>query len=411
MTTSYPTSGVHEDGRPAGARMIAGVATGVTALIGAARRGPCNRAVRIDSVGDFERQFGGLAADCELGYAVRQFFLNGGTSGWAVRVPRHADTRQWLQGLNSLAAVDRFNLLVLPGLADPEVLAAAADTCRQRTAFLIADAPADARTPALMAACVQSRTLPRTSYGGVYFPWVRMDDPLAPGTPRIAPPGAAVAGLFARTDDRAGIWKAPAGPEAFLQGVQGLECAVDTREAGELADLGVNCLRPLPGGIAVGGARTLDGDARSNSDWRYVPVRRLALYLEESLDCGTRWAAFEPNQPALWAELRAAVESFMQGLFDRGAFMGTRPDLAYLVRCDETTTTQADIEAGEVNIEVRFAPLEPAEFVIVTIRQMTAPPACPAPAGEEERAGDGPGVAAPPARRSRGLRPRRPAPR
>ncbi len=411
MSTHHLAPGVGVEERPAEARAIAGVATGITALIGTARRGPCNRPVPVGSVEEVERQLGGLAAECELGYAARLFFLNGGTIGWVVRVPRQANTRQWLQGLNSLAMVDRFNLLVLPGLADPEVLAAAADTCRQRQAFLIADAPAEAATPELMAARMQSRELPRTGFGAVYFPWVRMADPLNPRSPRATPPGAAVAGLYARTDDRAGVWKSPAGPAAILQGVQGLACAVDDRAGSLLAALGVNCLRSLPSGIVVWGARTLEGGDQPDSDWRYVAVRRLALYLEESIDRGTQWAAFEPNGPALWSRLRSAAGDFLQDLFNRGAFMGAKPDAAYFVRCDQSTTTEADIAAGEVNIEVGFAPIKPAEFVLITVRQMTAPPAAPDAAGRKERAEAGPESAAPAPRPSRGLRPRRTLPR
>ena len=412
MTPNHLTPGVYVAEGAADARTIAGVATGVTALVGATRRGPCNFPVPVGSFDDFERRLGGLAADLELGYAVRQFFLNGGSAGWVVRVPRHADTRQWLQGLNSLAAVDHFNLLVLPGLDDSDVLAAAADTCRQRRAFLIADAPAEARTPDLMAQHVQSGALPRTSFGAVYFPWLRIADPLNPGTPRSAPPGGTMAGLFARTDDIAGVWRAPAGPDAILQGVAGLEGAVSDREGNALAEWGVNCLRTFPHGTVAWGERTLEGGARLNSDWRYVPVRRLALFLEESLDQGTQWVAFEPNGPTLWAALRASVGAFMQALFRRGAFLGAKPSEAYFVKCDEATTTPDDIAAGEVTIEVGFAALRPAEFVVVTIRQLTAPPASSAGPGADRLTGDDSsrsGGAGPRRMRSRGLRQRRPA--
>lgn len=395
--------GARADDCPAGGRAIAGVPTAVTALIGTARRGSINQPEPVGSFADFERIFGGLAADCELGYAVRQFFRNGGASAWVARVPSGSDTRQWLQGLNSLAMVEGFNLLVLPGLADPEVLAAAADTCRQRRAFLIAEAPADARTAERMAACMGSRVLPRSGFGAVYFPWVRIADPLRPGSPRAAPPGGTVAGLYARTDGERGVWRAPAGPEGVLQGVAGLERIPDDREVTRLAGLGVNCLGALANGTVVLGARTLDATNGSDSDWSRVPVRRTALFLEESVERGTQWAAQRPNGPALWAELRAAVGAFLQGLFRRGAFAGPDPASAYWVRCDATTTMPADVAAGEVNIEVGFAPLRPAEFFSLTVRQLTAPP--PAPAGDEAPAAGGVARAL---RRSRGLRPRRP---
>jgi phage tail sheath protein FI len=167
------------------------------------------------------------------------------------------------------------------------------------------------------------------------------------------------------------VWKAPAGTEARLQSVQELDYVLTDPENGVLNQLGVNCLRNFPVYANVAwGARTLDGADQQASEWKYVPVRRLALYLEESLFRGTKWVVFEPNDEPLWAQIRLNVGAFMQRLFRQGAFQGKTAREAYLVKCDGETTTQADIDLGIVNILVAFAPLKPAEFVIIRIQQL-----------------------------------------
>jgi phage tail sheath protein FI len=184
-------------------------------------------------------------------------------------------------------------------------------------------------------------------------------------------PCGAVAGTFARTDVRRGVWKAPAGLEATLVGVPELSVPLTNEENGELNPLGINCLRALPpAGRVIWGSRTLQGDDRLASEWKYVPVRRVALYIEESLYRGTQWVVFEPNDEPLWAQIRLNVGAFMHNLFRQGAFQGTTPREAYLVKCDKETTTQHDINLGIVNIIVGFAPLKPAEFVIIKIQQL-----------------------------------------
>jgi hypothetical protein len=198
-----------------------------------------------------------------------------------------------------------------------------------------------------------------------------MPDPLKENrTASFAPCGAA-AGAIARTDAGRGVWKAPAGIDVGLSGVRGLTYKLTDAENGRLNPLGVNCLRTLPTfGNVVWGARTLAGDDRLASEWKYVPVRRLALFIEESLFRGTHWVVFEPNDEPLWAQIRLNVGAFMQNLFRQGAFQGSTPSEAYFVKCDSSTTTQTDINNGIVNIVVGFAPLKPAEFVIITLQQM-----------------------------------------
>jgi len=180
-----------------------------------------------------------------------------------------------------------------------------------------------------------------------------------------------VAGIFARTDTQRGVWKAPAGLDAVLNNVPALSVDLTDPENGELNQLGINCLRVrIPAGRVVWGARTLQGDDRLASEWKYVPVRRTALFIEESLYRGTQWVVFEPNDEPLWAQIRLNVGAFMHNLFRQGAFQGTTPKDAYFVKCDKETTTQNDINLGIVNIIVGFAPLKPAEFVIIKLQQM-----------------------------------------
>jgi phage tail sheath protein FI len=180
-----------------------------------------------------------------------------------------------------------------------------------------------------------------------------------------------VAGLYARTDSFSGVWKAPAGTPANLLGAQGVEYPLTDGENGMLNPLGVNCIRVFPiYGVVSWGARTLRGADQMTSEWKYVPVRRLALFIEESLYRGTKWAVFEPNDAPLWRQIGSNVGAFMQSLFRQGAFQGGTPSEAYFVKCDNETTTQNDIDRGIVNVLVGFAPLKPAEFVVLKIQQM-----------------------------------------
>ncbi len=167
------------------------------------------------------------------------------------------------------------------------------------------------------------------------------------------------------------MWKAPAGTEATVNGIVGFQDELSDAENGSLNPLAINCLRTLPTyGNVVWGARTLDGDNNRGSEWKYIPVRRMALFLEESLFRGTQWVVFEPNDEPLWAQIRLNINAFLQTLFRQGAFQGATPREAYFVKCDRTTTTQADINMGIVNIHVGFAPLKPAEFVVLRIQQI-----------------------------------------
>lgn len=300
--------------------------------------------------------------------------LQGGSEtpyGPADLYPAFIGDRAARKGLYALEGVDLFNILCLPGVTDSGVLMDAAAYCEERRAFFVVDAPADAVSPEQMATSVSGTALPKSDHAAVYYPWLYIADPLKNGKLRLTPPCGTVAGLYARTDGERGVWKAPAGTEASLVGVQALNYSLTDGENGSLNPLGVNCLRNFPVFGAVSwGARTLRGADQMTSEYKYVPVRRLALFLEESLYRGTQWVVFEPNDEPLWAQIRLNLGAFMNGLFRQGAFQGKTPREAYLVKCDRETTTQDDINRGVVNILVAFAPLKPAEFVVIRIQQL-----------------------------------------
>lgn len=512
VTPTYP--GVYVQEIPSGVRTITGVATSITAFIGRALRGPTDTPITINSYADFERTFGGLWVESALGYAVRDFYLNGGGQAIIVRLyhpttgvsqskaeltvgtltleaasegawgnnlrarvdhnvkpdddslfnlavkddstgqveyfrnlsvdlkhPRRVDkvllhgselvrvagdlpsmrpaaskdpeagTGMWddntdntklsndkvtdkkgadgdsltnaeftgsgkegaKQGLYSLEQTDLFNLLCIPpyrddGTVDPSVITAAASYCEQRRAMLLLDATWANKEEAKRGIADVGTT---SKNAALFFPRLRQPNPLRENQSEDFSPCGAVAGVFARTDAQRGIWKAPAGLDATLVGVPQLSVSLTDAENGELNPLGINCLRALPAaGRVVWGARTLQGDDRLASEWKYIPVRRLALYIEESLYRGTQWVVFEPNDEPLWAQIRLNLGAFMHNLFRQGAFQGKSPREAYFVKCDRETTTQNDINQGIVNITVGFAPLKPAEFVIISLQQM-----------------------------------------
>jgi hypothetical protein len=209
-----------------------------------------------------------------------------------------------------------------------------------------------------------------TPNAAVYFPGIQVTDPLDGNRLREIGPSGALAGIYARTDVSRGVWKAPAGIDAALRGAV-LARTVNESDSARLNPIGVNVLRTLPViGNVVWGARTLFGADQRASEWKYVSVRRTAFYIETSLADGLGWVVFEPNDEPLWAQIRLNVGAFMQDLFRQGAFQGSTPREAYLVKCDRTTTTQSDIDRGVVNILVGFAPLKPAEFVVIRIQQL-----------------------------------------
>jgi phage tail sheath protein FI len=560
VSVSYP--GVYLEEIPSGVRTITGVATSVTAFIGGAPAGPVDDPVTINSYGDFERTFGGLAVDYPMSYAVRDFYLNGGSQALIVRlfvdptnpagdgvasfaiddlvfaasspgkwgndlavsidfdVPKEVkdnlgapvfnltvrlgtavekflnltvgnnarrvdrvlkSSSNWLRwkgdwpataptltkaelavtklaaesdaldaaaadfatakattpalpqadidaakakldaakkaydddyklvaatggggaesdpldaaayigkqidksGIFALDKADLFNLLcILPQDRDGDVPAsvyqAAMAYCAQRRAMLIVDPPTTWDDNPVTAASTARDGLAALGLGGdaarnaaLYFPRLLEADPLRGGQTDSFVPCGAIAGVMARTDVARGVWKAPAGLSAAINGIQGFTVNLNDAENGMLNPLGINCLRSFPvNGRVVWGARTLRGADALADEYKYVPVRRLALYIEESVYRGTQWVVFEPNDEPLWSQIRLNLGAFMNGLFRQGAFQGKTPQEAYFVKCDKETTTQNDVNLGIVNVVIGFAPLKPAEFVIIKLQQI-----------------------------------------
>lgn len=502
VAVSFP--GVYVQELSSGARTIAGVATAVTALLGRALRGPVDEPVAIHSFDDFERTFGGLWVESSLGYAVRDFFLNGGSRAIVVRMyqapvaarshalmdagslllqarepgvwgnalqvriehdvdasdafhltvhddasgqveefhgvsvapghPRQVDrvllnesrllvvagalpgarpaasscrvqedgmaANEGLlsaasfvgaasiaekRGLHALDQADLFNILCIPpylprsddllaGDVDAEVVAAAATYCEGRRAMLLVDAPSGWNQAALALAGIGAvGTASRNA--ALFFPRLLEAVPQRGGQVSAMAPCGAMAGILARTDSNRGVWETPAGLDTALNGVEGLSVAICDADNRLLNERGINCLRAVSAaGRIVWGARTLQGDDSLGSEWKYIPVRRTALYIEESVCRGTQWAAFEPNGEPLWAQIRLTVGAFLHDMFRQGAFQGLTPSEAYFVRCDTQTTSGDECCRGIVNILIGFAPLKPAEFVVITVARSAGQP-------------------------------------
>jgi phage tail sheath protein FI len=305
----------------------------------------------------------------------------GGADGGVVLQAQIQGSEADKTGMFALEKTDLFNLLCLPPLEregdiDPTVYAEALKYCKVRRAMLIVDPSESWNTVTKAQDGIASIRNPMggedyTRNAAIFFPRIKMADPLKQNRLATFVPCGAVAGVFARTDVSRGVWKAPAGIEAGLLGAQEFAVKMTDPENGRLNPLGVNCLRNFRvHGNVVWGSRTLAGSDELGSDWKYIPVRRLTLFIEESLYRGTQWVVFEPNDEPLWAQIRLNVGAFMNDLFRQGAFQGRTPAQAYFVKCDSDTTTQNDINRGIVNIEVGFAPLKPAEFVIIKIKQI-----------------------------------------
>lgn len=288
-------------------------------------------------------------------------------------------TRSNQEGLYALEKVDLLNLLVIPPYnasddIDISVIHEAADYCEKRRAFMIIGPPSSWTQPASAESGIIYLGT-RSANAAVYFPRIQLADPLQNDQMVTQCPSGTVAGVFARTDTNRGVWKSPAGAEASLRGVLGLELSLDDLESNELNPLGINCLRSFPQlGAVIWGSRTLQGHNQSNSEWKHIAVRRTALFIEESLYRGTRWAVFEPNNAHLWSQIRSGINTFLNGLFRKGAFQGAKPEQAFFVKCGlGDTMTQEDVSNRRLIIQVGFAPLKPAEFVMLSLQHRTAP--------------------------------------
>ena len=394
----YLAPGVYTQELRSGPGAIAAVGTSTTAFVGTTPKGPRQTPTVVRSLTEFQATFGPASRESLLSMAVLHFFSNGGRDAVIVSVAQSgkrkgarvegvdlagsAGKETGIRALSkSTAAGASARLLVIPdtvAMSSREhtaVAKAALAYCADRGMFYLMDPPMPR---------VGRRVLERTiDWAGksdwarhpnaaVYFPRIETADPAGKGASLLVPPSGAMAGIYARIDARRGVWKAPAGTEAQLLAAKGQELALTDTQVQKLQVAGINAIRPFPGrGLLAWGARTF-ADTRADAEWKYVNVRRLMLFIEESVNRGLGWAVFEPNAEPLWAQIRLAVSSFMNQLWRSGAFVGSSSKEAYFVRCDRETTTQADIKSGVVNVLVGFAPLKPAEFVIFRIGQKTA---------------------------------------
>lgn len=388
-----PFPGVDLDETRSSPPPVLAAATAVTAFVGLAAQGPLHEPVAIGSWTAFLQIFGDASASSTLGLAVQQYFAQGGEQALIVRlpdgaraqsawVPTSAAARRRREGLYALDAADSFNLLCLPPPVagrdfSARTWARAAAYCRQRRAVLLLDAPAAWHDNSAALAGMQAL---RTAVGplaaahvAVYHPRLLVADPLQADRSIHCAPGGAVAGVIARTDARRGVWKAPAGTEATLQGVLGLSLPLTDADSSVLNPVGLNSLRNMPRQqTLVWGARTLAGSDAEASEWKYLPVRRLALHVEHSVQRSTAWVVFEPNNEPLWAAVRAGVSDFLLGIWRQGGLLGAKPEEAFFVRCDRSTLTAADLAAGRLRLLIGLAPLMPAEFVLLQLALQTA---------------------------------------
>lgn len=391
MPGENTVSGAQPEEQTGAQPFITGVETAVTAFIGRTPGGPVNEPVAVASFADLERAFGELDFNFPVTCAVRDFFQNNGTKAVIVRLCMGEangplDIETYLgdpsenTGIYALSKADIFNLLCIPpdipgGDAPLAVYRAALMFCTDNRAMLLIDPPAAwSANPGTAAATAAAGLAglglegPDARNAAMYFPRVIETDPVTGRGTTLVSCGI-IAGIMASTDNERGVWKAPAGSEAALRGIDKLEFVMTEADNELLNPIGINALRNFSSmGNVVWGARTLRGADQLQDEYKYIPVRRLSLYIEESLKRGLEWATFEPNDEGLWSRIRMSGGDFMQGLYTAGAFMGSSPRDSYFVICDGTTTTPDDIEQGILNVQVGFAPMKPAEFVVLYIQ-------------------------------------------
>ena len=267
-------------------------------------------------------------------------------------------------GLQAFQENSNVSIMAIPGVTAPEVQAALIGFCEgKKSCFAILDVPLELKKANDVA---NYRDMYDSTYAAMYHPWLQMYDA---GSRRAAffPPSGAMAGIYARSDNERGVHKAPA--NEVVRGCTGLSCNYNNGEQDILNPMGVNLIRAFPGrGIRVWGARTIS----SNGLWKYLNVRRLFIYVEESIKANTNWVVFEPNSEILWSRVTRTIETFLATCWRDGALAGSSPEQAFFVECGPTTMTQDDIDNGRLICQIGIAPVKPAEFVIFRITQKTA---------------------------------------
>jgi hypothetical protein len=386
--SDYLSPGVYIDEFEMGAKLVEGVSTSTAGFVGVTDKTGFvdgdgetvdykNKAIFVSSWGDFVSKFGRWTeAAPHMAPAIFSFFTNGGNRCYVVSVEDGGyvgtdggpDARTGLQALNE---VDDVSIVVIPGITDTAVQLAMITHCEtMKDRFCIFDSAKEETMELIIA---RKNTLESDSgYGALYYPWIEISVEKDIANEKVelksmfVPPSGAIAGIYARSDSERGVHKAPA--NEVLRGVTRLEFNLTNTEQNRLNPIGVNCLRSFTGrGIRVWGARTIS----SGSSWRYVNVRRLFIYLEESIDESTQWVVFEPNNERLWARVKQTISNFLTRAWKDGALMGTTPEEAFYVKCDKDTMSPGQIAEGKLIVEIGVAAAKPAEFVIFRIAQWT----------------------------------------
>src|SRR5690348_9609973 len=398
MATSYLSPGVYVEEVDRGSKPIEAVGTNTVGFLGESSKGPVNEPVLITNWSQFVKTFGDFK-DCSehLAHGVYGFFNNGGSRCFIVNVgaPEGAHVaapkaqtegkkdekaaapvstgggRDALYigrdggpgartGLKCFEEVDEIAIVAAPGQTSPAVQDALLSHCETRKdRFAVLD------SPETITGGVDKLPKPRDSkYGAYYFPWIQVYDPDKGNI--FVPPSGHISGVYSRTDSERGVHKAPA--NEIVRGALGLKYNVSKGEQDLLNPKGINAIRFMNGGIRIWGARTLSSDP----SWRYISVRRLFIMVESSIERATQWVVFEPNDHRLWKRVQRTISSFLTLLWRNGALMGTSPEQAFYVKCDEETNPPEVIDAGQLVVEIGLAPVKPAEFVIFRIGQMAS---------------------------------------
>lgn len=314
----------------------------------------------------FKNKFGDFQdGNKTLAHAVYGFFNNGGTRCWVTRVASDTDQTEVRNALSDFEAIDEIALVAVPGVTESGIhndIIAHCENMGDR--FAILDGK---QTTTFTVEAIQGDTTD-SNYAAMYFPWIEVYDPVSSSN-TFMPPSGHMAGIYARVDAQRGVHKAPANER--IRGTVGVESRLSRALQGGLNPDGINVIRAFDSNITVWGARTLGGDP--NTEWKYINVRRLFLFLRKSIDEGTQWVVFEPNSPDLWAKITRNITAFLTNVWRTGALFGATPQEAFFVRCDEETNPPDVRDLGQVVTEVGVAVVKPAEFVIFRISQWAGP--------------------------------------
>lgn len=372
MAPEYLSPGVYVEEVPGASKPIEAVGTSTVGFIGESKKGPVNQVVFCPNWTTFTKNFGDFADSDHLAHAIYGFFNNGGSRCFVLNVGTGAADKRPARfigfdngpgergGLHAFEEVEEIAIVAAPGQTNPAITDAVLTHCeKMRYRFAVLDSP-----ETIEKGGVDKLPKPRDSkYGAYYFPWIEVYDPQKGNI--FVPPSGHVCGIYARSDAERGVHKAPA--NEIVRGALGLKFNITKGEQDILNPKGINCIREFKNrGIRVWGARTISSDP----EWRYVNVRRLFNMVEHSIENGTQWCVFEPNDQKLWKKVSRNITAFLLRVYRDGALFGASPDQAFYVKCDEETNPPEVIDAGQMVCEIGMCPVKPAEFVIFRIGQM-----------------------------------------